>query len=44
MLLKKYITDSRKVYSLEVEGGNYIADGIVTHNSIYGGQVANLDC
>lgn len=34
-VIKKYITDSRKVYSLEVEGGNYIADGIVTHNSIY---------
>lgn len=35
-VIKKYITDSRKVYSLKVEGGNYIADGIVTHNSIYG--------
>lgn len=24
------------VYSLEVEGGTYVADGIITHNSIYG--------
>lgn len=25
-----------EVYSLQVEGGNYVADGIVTHNCIYG--------
>ena len=32
----KYITEPIKVYSLEVEGGTYIADDIVTHNCIYG--------
>lgn len=42
-VIKKYITDSRKVYSLKVEGGNYIADGIVTHNSIYGWSGSNPD-
>ena len=25
-----------EVYSLQVEGGNYVADGIITHNCIYG--------
>ena len=31
-----YITEPIKVYSLEVEGGNYFADQILTHNCIYG--------
>ena len=33
---KNYLLDKETtVYSLQVEGGNYVADGIVTHNSIY---------
>lgn len=32
----KHITEPIKVYSLEVEGGTYVADNIVTHNCIYG--------
>lgn len=31
-----FIKDPIKVYSLQVEGGTYIADEIVTHNCIYG--------
>lgn len=31
-----YITTPTKVYSLKVEGGSYVADNIITHNSIYG--------
>jgi len=35
--VEKEKTESRvEVYSLQVEGGNYVADGIITHNSIYG--------
>lgn len=30
-----YITEPIQVYSLETETGNYIADGILTHNCIY---------
>jgi hypothetical protein len=32
----KYITEPIPVYSLEVEGGTYFADNILTHNCIYG--------
>lgn len=32
----KYISEPIKVYSLDVEGKTYVADGIVTHNCIYG--------
>lgn len=28
-------TSNEMVYSLQVEGGTYVADGIVTHNSLY---------
>lgn len=31
----KYISEPIKVYSLDVEGKTYVADGIVTHNCIY---------
>lgn len=31
----KWINEPVKVYSLEVEGGTYIADNIITHNCIY---------
>lgn len=32
---KEYISEPILVYSLQVDGGTYVADGIVTHNSIY---------
>ena len=32
---KIYIEHEIPVYSLEVDGGTYVADGIITHNSIY---------
>ena len=32
----EYISEPIKVYSLDVEGKTYVADGIVTHNCIYG--------
>lgn len=32
---KEKIRNSLEVYSLQVEGGTYVADGIVTHNCIY---------
>ena len=32
---REFIKEPIKVYSLEVEGGSYVADGIVTHNCIY---------
>ena len=32
----EYISTPIQVYSLEVEGGTYVADEIVTHNCIYG--------
>ena len=32
---RTFIQDPIKVYSLEVEGGTYVADQIITHNSIY---------
>ena len=32
---KKFINEPIKVYSLEVEGGTYMADGLMTHNCIY---------
>lgn len=32
---KTYCEQPIDVYALEVEGGTYIADGIVTHNSIF---------
>lgn len=32
----EYIKQPIKVYSLETEGGTYVADDIVTHNCIYG--------
>lgn len=38
----KYITDPIPVYSLEVEGGNYFADEILTHNCIYGFKGSSL--
>jgi len=34
---------SGNVYSLDVEGGLYVADGIVTHNSIYAFAGASVD-
>ena len=33
---REYITKPIKVYSLKTENETYVADGIVTHNSIYG--------
>lgn len=33
---KTFITEPIQVYSLQVEGETYIADGIATHNCIYG--------
>lgn len=38
---KKKIVTPIEVYSLETESGNYIADGIVTHNCIYQFNGAN---
>lgn len=32
---KEYINEPTLVYSLQVDGGTYVADGIVTHNCIY---------
>lgn len=37
----KYIKEPIKVYSLKTEGETYVADNIVTHNSIYGFKGAN---
>ena len=37
----EYITKPIKVYSLKVEGETYVADNIVTHNSIYSFKGAN---
>ena len=31
-----FIKEPIKVYSLQIEGGTYIADEIITHNCIYG--------
>lgn len=39
----EYITSPIKVYSLEVEGGTYVADEIVTHNCIYAFRGASKD-
>ena len=38
----QYISSPIKVYSLEVEGGTYVADEIVTHNCIYGFKGTSL--
>ena len=40
---KQYITEPIDVYSLEVEGGTYVADGIITHNCIYTWRDVNID-
>lgn len=32
---KTFIKEPVKIYSLETEGGTYVADNIITHNSIY---------
>nr|DAI57037.1 MAG TPA: REP HELICASE [Caudoviricetes sp.] len=37
----EYIKESIKVYSLKVEGETYVADNIITHNSIYSFKGAN---
>ena len=39
----EYIEEPIKVYSLNVEGETYVADDIVTHNSIYGFKGSNYE-
>ena len=39
----EYIEEPIKVYSLNVEGETYVADNIVTHNSIYSFKGANFE-